>query len=389
MGRGPLRHLLVLVLFLIGCTDASGSDATVDANSEPLELVTFNAALGVGLADYPEERLTALLQALPELSADVVCLQEIWQVAQVMAITEGVRSSFPYTFHSMESQGTLGQRCGTTESAALNACLEASCAEVLDDQLVECAIESCATVFASVSTECQSCLISNQALPLSQLMDACSATGATSNAPNQNGLLILSRLPLLDTDFVVLDSSLGERGVLLARVQTEIHAAIELFCTHLGATQSSIQYSGSHGSWEGERLVQTQQLLEVIGARRDDRSLAVLLGDMNSGPATASADAESPEAFELIRSHGLSAPYVDHGEAACTWCPENPLTEDLSPNTSGSVIDHIFVSPLSDRVQSIPIRMFDDPIVIDVAGEALETHLSDHFGIMLTLALDP
>jgi len=389
MWRGRFWQLLLSVSWLGGCSGASENDAEVNSLDGPLALVTFNAALGVGLADHTESRLAALLRTLPELSADVVCLQEIWRLEDVRALVEAASPRFAHAFSSITEGDSLEQGCTLGESAALQTCLDAACAELLDDQLLECAIDNCATAFAAVSPNCQGCVIANQALPLDELMDVCSADESVSATLHQNGLLLLSRLPLLDGDFAVFDSSLGERGVLMARIETAFSPSTELLCTHLGATQTNIDYPGAFGSWDNERLVQTQQLLEAVGSRRSDGSFVALLGDMNSGPSTPNADGESPEAYELIRESGLHAPYVDSGDARCTWCPENSLTEAPGDGGSGSVIDHVFISPLPNRARALPDRVLDQPILVDVSGDAVETHLSDHFGVRVTLTLDP
>ncbi len=70
------------VLPLLQC----GGDDTASSPVTELSMVTFNAAVAVGLAEYPEQRLAALERDLPGLAADVICLQELWQPENIQRI---------------------------------------------------------------------------------------------------------------------------------------------------------------------------------------------------------------------------------------------------------------------------------------------------------------
>lgn len=77
------------------CLHCGGNDTTaLLAPVVDLSLVTFKAAIGVGLAPHAEQRLTAIEQDLPALSADVVCLQELWQSADIRAHERGAGRRF-------------------------------------------------------------------------------------------------------------------------------------------------------------------------------------------------------------------------------------------------------------------------------------------------------
>jgi hypothetical protein len=71
----PLRTqacVCSIALSLLQCGgDSGGSEEPV----LELSLVSFNAALGVGLAPYAQQRLEAVEADLPGLGADVICLQ--------------------------------------------------------------------------------------------------------------------------------------------------------------------------------------------------------------------------------------------------------------------------------------------------------------------------
>ena len=84
---------------------------------------------------------------------------------------------------------------------------------------------------------------------------------------NQTGLLLLSKLPLTDMRYLALESSLADRGVLGATVQSG-GGPIDLYCTHLAASIGEVvPYSGPYGSWQGERIAQIGQFLPWVARR--------------------------------------------------------------------------------------------------------------------------
>ena len=93
----------LLAVFVLHC----GSDETDVAEPvRQLSLVTFNAALGVGLAPYPEQRLDVIERDLPALGADVVCLQEIWLPENIERLTASLAAQFPHSLRSVRAAGT-------------------------------------------------------------------------------------------------------------------------------------------------------------------------------------------------------------------------------------------------------------------------------------------
>lgn len=105
------RALLVICsasLALLHC----GSDETdvVEPVSE-LSLVSFNTALGVGLAPYLEQRLGVIEADLPSLGADVICLQEVWRPENVDRLVNDLAADYPYSHRSVRSTGGAGAAC--------------------------------------------------------------------------------------------------------------------------------------------------------------------------------------------------------------------------------------------------------------------------------------
>jgi endonuclease/exonuclease/phosphatase family metal-dependent hydrolase len=369
-------------LLALGC-GGDGEEGPV-FGQRSLSLVSFNAAQLAELAQYPEQRLAAVERDLPRLDADVVCLQELWDVGTLAQVADALESTFPYNHRSVRASGGIdgGADCTTEEATLLSECLIDNCSDRQGSALALCAVQNCADDFMSVSPDCQQCIASNQSSGSLDQLTAICAAGEGATYSDQTGLLLLSRVPLLDSDYRALDSSLGDRGVLSARIETAVAGPVDVFCTHLAATLSDIAYSGPFGSWEGERAEQIEQLSRYADERAS--GARVLLGDMNCGPVTAEARGAGPEAFARFTESGYEAPYVD-GDGRCTWCADNPLT-GFAPDGDdiGAILDHVLVMGLPASLASEPQRIFDERIEVNVAGEPVETVRSDHYGVQVT-----
>lgn len=374
--------LCSLALSLINCgSDSEGDDAPV----LELSLVSFNAALGVGLAPYPEQRLEAIEAGLPGLGADVICLQEVWLPENLERIASALSSEYPYNHRSVQSLGGGAAVCTEREAASLSGCLAENCSGIERDGLPLCAIANCAGQFTEVSMGCQQCIAANQsAADVENLTSVCSSMEAGAAAyADQTGLLLLSRLPLEWPSYVAFESSLGDRGLLSARLHTDFMGDVDVHCTHLAATLREVPYTGPYGSWQGERLRQIDQMLERVAEVRADNAsgAAILVGDMNCGPGTELAREASPDAFERVASAGFVAPYAEL-DGRCTFCENNPLNGLTSDPEEGALIDHVLVSA-SGSEQYSARRVFDDVIALDVDGVIIDSARSDHYGVQV------
>jgi endonuclease/exonuclease/phosphatase family metal-dependent hydrolase len=262
-----------------------------------------------------------------------------------------------------------------------------NCAGVEGNGLPLCAVANCAPAFTEVSMGCQQCIAANQAATdVENLTTLCAATDASRVAyADQTGLLLLSRLPLSALDYLQLESSLGDRGVLSARVQTDFAGSVQIFCTHLAASLGDVPYTGPHGSWEGERLQQIETFLQQLDLTRAPGSSVALLGDLNTGPETLEARAASPEGFERFVSAGFEDPYVD-ADGRCTFCSNNPLNGFSDAVDEGAILDHVLLAGFGAGLSRVASRVFDDVIVISDAGQDVETARSDHYGVRVTVS---
>ncbi|MBN1607075.1 MAG: endonuclease/exonuclease/phosphatase family protein [Polyangiaceae bacterium] len=374
---------------------ACGSGDARWSDTAPMDVtfLTFNTALGVGLSEYPDQRLDVITEDLPELEADVLCLQEVWQPEQVEQLAAALEQQLPYAYWSVAPwrEDAAGPACTEAEIHALTGCLMDNCSDVSESELPLCAVRSCAGEFMNASLACQQCIVANQSIDVASVIAACALPEGVAAYRDQNGLVLLSRLPLEDLDYRVFDSSLGDRGVLLARVDQPLLPSLTVLCTHLAATQREVPYTGDYQSWEGERAHQIDQLLAYVRDRREGEHAVALMGDMNCGPETARAAAADPAAFDTLTAAGFASPYAQDDSAACTFCLDNPLVgaaEGADSNlasTTGAILDHVMLSGLPDKVDVSSRRVLDDRIEIEVDGETVETSRSDHYGVLVTV----
>lgn len=377
----------VLALLGLGCSDR---DVTVRTGADdvtgPLSLVTFNAAIGVGLAPYAEQRLEVIERSLPELGADVICLQELWQPDDLERLATNLASEFPHSHRSVSGGGAGAAGCTESEAALLLECLNTNCAEVENAGLPLCAIANCAGAFTQTAQPCQECVVANQDAPdVPTLIDVCSADDGSAEAfEEQTGLLILSRLPLSGTDYLKLESSLADRGVLRASVQSS-GGSVDVYCTHLAASLGEVPYTGPYGSWQGERLAQIEQFLPWVEQTRAAGGKAALLGDMNCGPSTSLARAASPDAFARFGDAGFDAPYAAE-DGRCTFCGNNPLNGFATDPEEGALIDHVLLSGFDDASAVSGARVLDGEITVSADGSDIPSAHSDHYGVQVTVS---
>jgi endonuclease/exonuclease/phosphatase family metal-dependent hydrolase len=361
-----------------------GGDSDEPGPATQLSLVTFNAALGVGLAPYADQRLEVIEADLTGLGADVICLQEVWQPETLAQLTEDLAADFPYNHRSVSALGAAST-CTEAEASLLATCLSDNCGSVERDALPLCAIASCADPFTQVSMECQQCIAANQtATDVTSLTTLCSPAGEGAAAyADQTGLVILSRFPLEAPSYAAFESSLGDRGLLSARVRTSFMGDVGLHCTHLAATLGDVPYTGAYGSWSGERIRQIEQMLGRVDELRSPGSSEILLGDMNCGPATPLAESASPDAYARLVDAGFVDPYAND-DGRCTFCRNNPLNGLVEDPEEGALIDHVLISS-SRGERAEAARVFDEEISVNVDGSSVVTARSDHYGVRVLL----
>ena len=361
------------------------ADVTVEVVPEvveavpPYSIVTFNAGLAYNYVTYAVERKAAVIEAVANLDADFICLQEIWDTADVEDIKAGALEAFPY-YHYADTTADPGESdpaCVVEETDPLLACYYEFCDGT--DDLTGCIMANCVTEFTAVSKPCSNCLVANIAKPIEGIVAACLAGSAAYTYDGLNGVLLLSRHPFESTDFKVMDSYLVRRVVLHGRVVSEA-GPLNLFCTHLSTEISEVEYDGKSDSYDDEQGDQITAIVKYAEKQAGDEP-SVIIGDMNCGPdVDPDIVGKNTENLQFYLDDGYTLPYLAQEQTDCTWCKENPLTG----SGVDRIIDHILVKNLGDyEAQFVVERILDEPVVVQHSdtGEDVETRLSDHYGI--------
>ncbi|XP_052819158.1 uncharacterized protein LOC128245008 isoform X2 [Mya arenaria] len=356
---------------------------------ETLKVLTFNTALtGVIERFFPdamtsrEMRRDAIMGAVRDSGADLVCLQEIPLGVDVATIVRNLSSVYPYSFSDLHlTDGSLPSQteskvgpCDTKRLGTLLTCVTIKgCVSRAEsgaiNEFLKCVVNCCGIEFEDLlRNDCQNCL---QCVVLTvynpaDLLKTCGSPVPNLSVPslNSHGLLLLSKRPLTNTaavEFYPNDPEILAHGYIRAKVDNKITAA----CIHASPL----------GSFNTEplkrrfRSVQEQLMFEgqqVFGAFQSLRPL-VLLGDFNVGPRTREAEPIAEEAY-MILAQLFSTDVVD----CCTVCPGNPFIK------FNHVIDHIFAGGAS--VKNAKRVFTTDEVSVQPGTTRLP--VSDHFGVI-------
>lgn len=192
--------------------------------------------------------------------------------------------------------------------------------------------------------------------------------GITKDIAGLEGLSILSRYPILESDALQLSCSTPEetRGVLYALIGAPM-TKLRVYCTHL--------------SWKpDENYKRESQVLDIhhFVKKHDSRLPVIILGDFNDTP-----DSKTIRFLTAKQSlQGELAYYQDAWntihprENGFTWSKKNCFARAM--NRPDRRIDYIFVSP-PDKDGKGHIR---DCRIIMNRPDALGIFPSDHFGIL-------
>ena len=244
------------------------------------------------------------------------------------------------------------------------------------------------------------------------------------------GLLVLSKLPIVKTDFLNFSSAAfadwyATKGVLYCLVQcgpTQGHF-IHVFCTHLQATYSDETKQVSE-KVRAEQLEQMTVFIDkcVRSNRNGDGWPIVVCGDVNVQCRASALDGSDSQEYigmmrilrkgfgvrgEFIRDlakeiDGVTHP-VTYGEAHAdhsgriltrekSLSDQDHLTKNFQ-NTNQS-LDKMFWIPSIERDAIIkPLTTSINPMLIDrdswqIRGKHPLSHLSDHYAIETTVAIE-
>ena len=195
------------------------------------------------------------------------------------------------------------------------------------------------------------------------------------------GTGILTNAEILERDALTLPSVLDRRAVLYAKLATPI-GELHAFCTHLTANLAGVPHPGKT-SWRRDQSAQIDALLAFVEKKADGRP-ALILGDLNTGPAIAPAISPSlPDHYARLVQRGFLNPYAAQRDVRCTYCFDNPL--EGGRGTRGVLIDHVLLRGFEGSV--LPGEQIMRPLVtVEPAGKPVRIGLSDHYGVSVTLS---
>lgn len=349
----------------------------------PYSFITFNAGLAYNYVTYAKERKAAVIEAVANLDADFVCLQEVWEAADVEDLKGGALEAFPYHAYAdtTAEPGETDPACTTDETDPLLACYYEFCDGT--DDLTGCIMDNCVAEFTAVTKPCSNCLVANIAKPIEGIVAACLAGSAAYTYDGLNGVLLLSRHPFESTDFKVLDSYIVRRVVLHGRVEVD-SGPLNVFCTHLSTEISEIEYDGKSDDWDDEQGDQIAAIVKYAEKQAGEEP-SVIIGDMNCGPEVEpNIVGKNIENFQLYLDAGYTLPYLAQEQVDCSWCIDNPLTG----SGVDRLIDHILVKNMGAyEAQFVVARILDELVTVphSETGEDVETPLSDHYGVQAWL----
>jgi endonuclease/exonuclease/phosphatase family metal-dependent hydrolase len=364
-----MRAPLPLLLALTACNGGG-----------PITAVTYNMGLATGFVPATPERAPLVAQATAEIEADLICVQELWLPEHVALLEDAAAAAYPHQlFPAAQPETSDTPACAEGDLDGLLECIDTSCSDVCDDELIDCVFASCALDFVFLENSCMGCVQAEVGGSVDDIEAACTQ-GSTSYAyDGAFGTGILSAHPILDSEELVMDSTTNRRGVLHALVDAPA-GELDVYCTHLTPVFDIIPYPRDEGSWEEEQADQITTLLAWIDSTAGEGG-RILMGDFNTGPDVGESTAEAEDNWDLLAASGMSAPYIE-AEGDCTYCSANPLIMGEAGDDN-RVIDHVLHSGLEGDA-SVE-RILTDEIEVERCGAPITAAYSDHYGVSVTI----
>ncbi len=206
-------------------------------------------------------------------------------------------------------------------------------------------------------------------------------------ADTTGGLLVLSRLPILDSRFVrhslgpgtKVDERLGRKGAMIVHLETPL-GRVTVFAVHL--------YAGTKPEHTRIRSAQLAPLLETLDAEAGHGPV-VLAGDINTSPTVSYPEPPGPgnpfaPEYAALEGAGFvdtMPPNPTPASRSATWVPSRNRYAALpyQETKTDERYDYLLVRPGSAHRWTVKAAR----TVLDGA----EAHLSDHVGVLVDLDL--
>lgn len=419
-----------ITCLLVGCSSSNSPEpSNVDAGADTfvsgpidLQIDTYNVALAGTGVDVEAERRPVLLTELGKLSGDIVCLQEVWQESDKLAVRDAMKAHYAYaawpkTDRTTKIDDPTDQEgktppapkapCAGLESELDTgiACLANNCSTIPGSAegkvtTTSCAKEKCVAdvvgLFGADDKTCYSCLATNLASEkIKDIAGACKTPGYPQGFGGQSSPMLLSKYPLTDVEQRVVPGCWQQRSVIRATANLPNGAKLDVYCNHLSPVidDAFIPYTCPWGGtatadkdrWAAEQLLQAQKIIAWSQTRPKGR--LVFLGDLNASPVVPSdttIQSYGTATLDLLGKtwvEALAASYTPK----CTFCRSNPLTKD----TENTWLDHVFLGSIDKSAVKSTTVTFDQAIVDTPTYTAKKVPTSDHFGIRTVVTIAP
>lgn len=392
--------------------------------AEQFTAASVNARI-FGFDPYVEQRREDILAAIAGASADVLCVQGVWEQDAKEELAHLAAERFPHAVffeHDLDTPvddptDLNGQKqLGYQEPPCADPKVRQQFGEVLDcaeercnttpgsseGRLTnpDCAVRECGNLFLGLGSRdprCGNCAAGLQGGTFGQVRDQCQhhPNGDMSHR-GQSSVLLLSRVPLLAHEAHVIPGSALRRVILRAELEASSEEPLAVYCTHLtwpvplvGFGYTGVWGSGARGKagFEQEQLLQASKLVRWV-EQRSAGHRALVLGEFNAGREYRSGssivlEALAPEVMALLESAftiGVRPDYVP----ACTVCVDNPSMQADAAFWS----NYVFGFGLARESIVAGSRAFDEYSTEAQGGEGpLEVPTFAVFGFRSTIGL--
>ncbi len=416
-------------------------------NGVPLDVAveTYNTQLTGAFAAQPGSlRRAAILEQVASSTSDVLCLTEVWDEADKVAIAAAAQAIYPSSFwvktdlstpidDPKDEKGNVPAPPSTAPCAASVAKLDAALDCVRDNCVEPLASESGAPADGVGKCMSSKCLGPLAALTLGgaderacwacvfQQLNGYETIGATRAAcktdpkarltfRGQTATMVLSKYPIVGASGWTLPATDYRVNVLSAPVTLPSGVDVDTYCTVLTTPATGCTtrpYTGQYGAgetdcvkaWQAELRLQTQKLVALVQGRSGKlHRPAFVLGEMYSGPGYNDGTKDVikalyPDIYALLLP-AFAPAAVPGAEPQCTLCGDNPwLTPPggtptiASTETSGIFLEDIPIT----QVKSTTTTKTDAVVTYDPGGGVAPylVPASTHYGVKAVVRVDP
>lgn len=380
-------RLLVLCLLLTTNAFALGSDS-----AQTIE--TYNLGMAYGFVPLVKERKKPLINRLKNASADILCLQEVWTDEDVNDIKSELKSQYPYSYSVPRNQKyadkkpacSIGRLFG---KGSAGRCMFKKCRGKKGDEFTQCILVDCKDSIENLKKKDLTCASAffaqagNGMLKgMMNILNPFKRVGLFAYE-GSSGLVLLSKVPLKDTSFFEMKefSTTNRRAALYAKANVKGQDS-HILCTHLTAELSrSVPYTGTLSSWAEESQYQAAYLSDKL-AQKAESEPQIFLGDFNCSYKNdeLGIHAEAEGTCKVIADKGFDD-FITTKNTECSYCSSNTLNGSIK----NVLLDHIFTKGISKEDSNIRVIYKEKVEVEEEDGRKIQTNLSDHYGIQLSL----